>query len=108
MWNASTGKKTRRSLTTPSWAEAQRIASETLRGLDPEIAAARAVVEKDKKERITVTAACNLWIERTRSEFGEDGVLPQYRSLMAKVREWAESHGITHVQDITPLQLQQW
>jgi hypothetical protein len=40
------GNKTRRSLNTPSWAEAQRIASDTLRGMDPEIAAARVVTKK--------------------------------------------------------------
>ena len=41
VWNAETGDRSRKSLTTPSWAEAQRIAAETLRGMDPEIAAAR-------------------------------------------------------------------
>lgn len=108
VFNTNTGGKTRRSLTTPSWAEAQRIASETLRGMDPEIAAARAVTDKQDRQRMTVSDACDLWIDRTRRQFGDGGSLPQYRSLMVKVTSWAESHGIIHVQDITPLQLERW
>jgi integrase len=57
---------------------------------------------------MTVSDACDLWIDRTRRRFGDDGVLPQYKSLMVKVRSWAESHGIIYVQDITPLQLERW
>lgn len=108
VYNASTGKKTRKAVNTPSWAEAQRIASDTLRGMDPEIAAARAVTTKAERQRMTVSDACDLWIDRTRRQFGDGGVLPQYRSLMVKVTSWAQSHGIIHIQDITPLQLERW
>jgi integrase len=104
----STGKKTRNSLNTPSWVEAQQIASDTLRGMDPEIAAARVVTEKEERQRMTVSAACDLWIDRTRRQFGEGGSLPQYKSLMVKVEAWAEAHGIIHIQDITPLHLERW
>jgi integrase len=108
VWSAITGKKSRKSLNTSSWAEAQRIASDTLRGMDPEIAAARAVTDKRDRQRMTVSDACDLWIDRTRRQFGDAGGLPQYRSLMVKVTSWAESHGILYVQDITPLQLERW
>jgi hypothetical protein len=57
--NAETGDRSRKSLATPSWAEAQRIAAETLRGMDPEIAAARAV-KNDRKDAVTVAEACDL------------------------------------------------
>ena len=70
VWNAATGKKSRKSLNTPSWAEAQRIASDTLRGMDPEIASARAVTDKRDQQRMTVSDACDLWIDRTRRQFG--------------------------------------
>ncbi|MFL6428708.1 MAG: tyrosine-type recombinase/integrase, partial [Acidobacteriaceae bacterium] len=108
VYNASTGKKSRKSLNTPSWAEANKIASDTLEGLNPKLAAANAVTEKHDRQRMTVADACDLWIDRTQREFGDDGVLPQYKSLMVKFKSWAESHGITHVQDITALQLERW
>jgi hypothetical protein len=38
-------QKSRKSLNTPSWAEALEIAADTLKGMDPEIAAARAVTD---------------------------------------------------------------
>jgi integrase len=104
----STGKKTRNSLNTPSWVEAQQIASDTLRGMDPEIAAARVVTEKQERQRMTVSDACDLWIDRTRRQFGDGGSLPQYKSLMVKVDAWASAHGIIHIQDITPLHLERW
>ncbi len=48
------GDKKRHSLSTPSWAEAQRIAADKLRSMDPEIAAAhaadRASKESDDRE----------------------------------------------------------
>jgi integrase len=108
VFNVATGKKTRSSLNTPSWVEARQIASDTLRGMDPEIAAARVVTEKQELQQMTVSDACDLWIDRTRRQFGDGGSLPQYKSLMVKVEAWAESHGIVHVQDITPLQLEKW
>jgi hypothetical protein len=84
VWNAETGDRSRKSLATPSWAEAQRIAAETLRGMDPEIAAARAV-KNDRKDAVTVADACDLWIERTRNKFGEHAsVLSQYQWLKKK------------------------
>jgi hypothetical protein len=59
VWNAETGDTSRKSLATPSWAEAQPIAVEILRGMDPEIAAARAV-KNDRKDAMTVADACDL------------------------------------------------
>jgi hypothetical protein len=112
VYDAQTGKKSRKSLVTHSWAEAVEIAAETLKGMDPEIAEARAkkAQETSKKgERMTAPAACDLWIERTVREFGaESGVLDQYRWLKKKVCGWAGSHGIVHVEDITTLQLERW
>jgi integrase len=108
VWNAETCDRSRKSLATPSWAEAQRIAAETLRGMDPEIAAARAV-KNDRKDAVTVADACDLWIERTRNKFGEyASVLSQYQWLKKKVTGWANAHGIVNVRDITTLQLEQW
>ncbi|MEA2264138.1 MAG: hypothetical protein QOJ51_6963, partial [Acidobacteriaceae bacterium] len=108
VWNAETGDRSRKSLATPSWAEAQRIGAETLRGMDPEIAAARAV-KNDRKDAVTVADACDLWIERTRNKFGEHAsVLSKYQWLKKKVAGWANAHGIVNVRDITTLQLERW
>lgn len=113
IWNASTGVKTRRSLVTPSWAEAQRIAADTLRGMDPEIADARArMVKKEKKHddvQMPVGDACDLWIERTIGKLGEDAsVVNQYRWLKKKLVAFADTQGIATVQEITTLQLERW
>jgi site-specific recombinase XerD len=109
VWNKLTGQKTRKSLTTPSWAEAQRIAADTLRGMDPEIAAARAVNGKQEEQRMTVADACDLWIERSKRLSGEDGsTVVQYVTLKKKICAWAQSHGITHIEDVTSLQLERW
>jgi integrase len=112
VYNATTGKKSRKSLVTPSWAEAVGVAADTLKGMDPEIAEARAKKAEEtvkQGERMTVAAACDLWIDRTVREFGaEAGVVDQYRWLKKKLCGWAESHGIIHVEDITTLQLDRW
>jgi integrase len=104
------GEKPKRyTLNTPSWAEAQRIADKTWRGFDPEIAEARAAKAKQQEMAMTVADACRLWITRTESQFGSDcGSLPQYKSLMKKLEDWAAGQGIEYVQNITPLQLQMW
>jgi integrase len=102
-------ERRRYSLGTPSMKEARDKASEILRGFDPEIAAARAVTAKRDAALMTVRDAAALWIQRTATECGSDaGHLPQYRSLMKMFEKWAVREHIDYVQDITPLQLQQW
>jgi integrase len=98
----------RYSLNTPSWADALEKATETLRSFDLEIAELRAKEEKRQQKLVTVADACDLWIKRTEREFGESGSLDQYKSLMRKVNRWAAAHGIEHIQEITPLQLEKW
>lgn len=98
----------RYSLTTPSWVEAQRIASKKLRGFDPEIAEARSIQQGREQRQMSVHDACQLWIVRTEREFGSDGTLPQYKSLMKKMKRWAREQGIEFIQEITALQLEAW
>lgn len=99
----------RYTLNTPSWAEAQKIAADKLRSFDPEIAAARAVTEKRDAALVTVADAGERWMQRTRTELGNDaGGLPQYKSLIRMFESWARRDGIEYVQDITALQLGNW
>lgn len=78
--DAATKQKTRRSLNTPSWAEAQRRAHSIVRGLYTEIAAAREVTTKRDKTRSTVAEACQLWIDRASNKFGGDAsITKSYR-----------------------------
>ena len=99
----------RYTLTTPSWPEAQRIAADKLRSFDPEIAAARATNDKRRAVLLSVDAAFDLWIERTKAKFGEDaGVLPGYRSLKKMLLRWTSREHIDFIQDITALQLTEW
>jgi site-specific recombinase XerD len=108
-WNRETGAKSRKSLITPSWSDAVSKARKALRGMDPEIAAGRAVTEKTSKAKMTVRDACDLWIERSKRELGpESNSIAQYRTLKRKLCAWAERHGIEYIQDITSLQLEKW
>jgi site-specific recombinase XerD len=101
------GKRTRYTLNTPSWAEASRIAEDTLDAMHPEIAAARNERAKTQATVMTVREACDLWIGRTERESGRS-VVEQYKSLSNMLCRWATAHGIVNVQEITPLQLERW
>lgn len=108
-FNKHTGLKRRRSLETPSWAEAYSKAKDELRGMDPEIAAARSQAVKKEAGLITVAEACQLWIDRTVNMYGEEaGVVKQYHTLQAMMVRWADAHGIRHIQEVETLQLERW
>ena len=99
----------RYTLTTPSWAEAQRLAADKLRSFDPEIAAARSANEKRSASLLSVGDAFDLWIKRTEMKLGEDtSTLRTYHALRAKIVKWARRQHVDYVQDITSLQLQRW
>jgi site-specific recombinase XerD len=98
----------RRSLSTPSWAEAQRIAAQVLRGFDSEIAAARLIQKDSQQARMTVADACQLFVDRTEREFGKGGTHAQHRSTLKKFQTWASKNGIFWIQDVTALQLEVW
>lgn len=99
----------RRTLNTPSWAETQGIAADTLKGFDPEIAAARAAKKKTEQQLLSIPDACALWMQRSRLKLGDEaGGIPQYRSLMKKFETWAAAHDIRTVQEITTLALEKW
>ena len=106
------GLKQRVSLSTPSWAEAQRIAADKLYGMDPEIAKARAAEqaakEKQDSKKISVGDAWQMWLDRTERKFGKEGVYTQYQSIERVFGRWAMSEGIMHIDEITPLHLERW
>src|ERR1035437_91480 len=106
------GHKERYSLSTPSWAEAQRIAADKLRSMDPEIAAARAADrasrERNDHKKISVGDAWQMWLDRTERKFGKEGVYTQYQSIKRVFERWAISEGIEYIHDIKPLHLEQW
>ena len=102
------GEKKRTSLNTPSWAEAQRIAVDRLRAIDPEIAAARAVTEQHEARMVTVKAACDLWLERVARDLGKEGSYEQYSVVTKEMHVWAKDIGVRHIQEITSLQLGTW
>jgi integrase len=102
------GQKKRASLNTPSWAEAQRIAADRLRAIDPEIAAARAVTEQHEARLVTVKAACDLWMERVARDLGKEGSYEQYSVVSKELQNWAKEMGILHIREITSLQLANW
>jgi integrase len=115
----------RRSLTTPSRAEALKLATYELTGFDPEIAAARAKDAEVKRISKTPLEAVNFWLDRTAASYGTGSIHKQYRSTFG----WVDKDGVTHgafleflerynqkhrdvsvstVQDITPEMLQEW
>lgn len=122
------GKPRRYSLNTPSWTEGVQLATDKLRSLDPEIAAARERVAAEAAECTsrTILEAINLWLERTRRQFGEDSaILRQYRSTFGWIDAEGEIHGaflgfveeynedhpnepILTIEDMSPLICQEW
>jgi integrase len=104
----ATKAKRRYTLNTPSWAEALREASDALRGLDPEIAASRAIVQVTSAP-LKVREAMHLWVARTENKLGKDSsTIGQYRYLEKLVSEWAKEQGIKYAKDITSHQLETW
>ncbi len=84
------------------------VAAETLRGMDPEIAAARKIIEKDET-KTSVSDAMKLWMERSERENGKgSSTLAQYATLTKKIKAWAEANGLYYVDEITPLHLGTW
>lgn len=107
--NPRGGKHSRRSLTTPSWAEALAIATRALEGLNPEIAKARADEAKKQKQKTSVEAACDLWLADIASRpTGKQGTWRNCRTITRKLIGWATTHGILYVTDVTTLDLQKW
>ena len=102
------GKPARRSLVTPSWAEAQQIASDALRGFDPEIAEKRAQDQKRERQRVTVEAACQRWLDDVKKKNGTEGVWPTYRSLTRKFTDWATRNNVLYIQEVTTSALDAW
>jgi len=85
------------------------MASDALRGMDPEIAAARATSAKRDHGRMTILDACKLFIESRKRDLGEtSSTIAQYVTLKGKLIVWGERHGIEYVQGITPLHLERW
>jgi integrase len=102
------GKPVRRSLITHSFAEAQRIAADTLRGFDPEIRQARAEQKKKDESRVTVEDACQRWLTSVKRTNGDGGVWPTYQSLTKKLIDWASRKKFGDIQDITTSALDAW
>ncbi|HVJ06754.1 MAG TPA: tyrosine-type recombinase/integrase [Acidisarcina sp.] len=99
----------RRTLNTPSWAEAQRIASHVLHGYDPEIAASRKLTEEEAAQLVTVKEAGELWISRSLRAGSELGTTTQlYRTQMRQLQEWADEHGVQYIQEITTIAMERW
>jgi site-specific recombinase XerD len=87
------GRQSRRySLNTPSWAEALEIAATTLKSFDPEIAEAREAKAEKKRNTKTILEAVNLWLERTKSQSGENSTYRNHRSTFG----WIDQNGIIH------------
>jgi hypothetical protein len=61
--------------------------------MHPEIAAARTEKAKKQASAMSVREACDLWIERTKREFGRS-VVDQYKSLSNILCRWATAHGM--------------
>lgn len=118
-------KRIQRSAVTPSFADASRQAAAILRGFDPEIAKSRAQEAASEEQKKTIVDACKLWLARTRLQHQvkmrtdglpisrrerskNGGTLPQYEVLFRHLQRWAEGKRIIHIQEITPLLLEEW
>jgi integrase len=109
VFTTATKKKRRYTLNTPSWADAVREASDVLKGLDPEIAAARKKTRPTGEEALSVKDALQLWVTRTENKLGKDSsTLGQYKLMERLITKWATAQGIKYPREITPAQLAAW
>ena len=72
----------RRSLKTPSWAEALGEANKVLTGFDPEVAEAHKQKAEQERQVTTIQDAVQMWLDRTEHMYGKGGTYQQYRSLL--------------------------
>jgi integrase len=110
LYTRGKGEKSKRiSLNTTSWEEAQEIATEKLRLMDPEVAAARAVNEKQKRKLVTITDGCDLFLKRVERNKGKSsGAYYQYGVMVRHLKRWAQRLQIEHIQEITTPMLERW
>jgi site-specific recombinase XerD len=104
----------RRTLATPSWAEAVTEATSLWEGFHPELAASRLAKAK-RKNATTVDDACQMWMKRTEEECGgppsleeSGGTLSQYQSTVGKFKQWAHSKGLRLIEDVSRAELKAW
>lgn len=121
------GSKPRRyTLNTNSYPEAVALATDILKGFDPEEAARRKEKQSRRRNEKTILEAIQLWMDRTAAEFGSDsGIYAQYRSVFGWLDKDGEVHGnllgfiaeynsehptdpIVNIDHMTPLICQQW
>jgi integrase len=104
-------------LVTPSQAEAQKIATAELEGMNPEIAAARATKAEEQEKLLPVIDGIHLFIGRRELD-GSDSTKDQYRSLLGAIDGHGKARGklllalkkskIENVQQVTTKWLQEW
>jgi integrase len=102
------GEAARRStLTTPSKSEAWKLASDILRGFDPEISAARRAEEQAKENLTTILDAVNLYIYRR--DLDGERTRALYRSLLGnKLAKALAKAKIEYIQHVTTPWLREW
>jgi hypothetical protein len=115
LWNAYTGEKQRYSLKVWDKAQAEKMAREALKGLDPKIAEERnkeqeqkQAEEKKQAERKTITQAFDKWFERCAKERVRRSTMDCYHWAQRYTLEWANSIGITYADEITPELMEEW
>jgi integrase len=101
-------KPSRKSLTTPSWAEALAIATRVLEGFNPEIAAARAAEAQREKRQTSIEDASSMWLADVESRHGKNGTWRSAKTLTRKLTAWAIRQGILLIGEVTTPSLQAW
>jgi hypothetical protein len=101
----------RYSLETKSWTQAEKKARFILRTMDP--AAQPSLLAEERREKnteLTVKQACDLWIAKCVTDFGDEAYTQTSRSLMNKIQNWADSQvpPIHFACDITEKNLEAW
>lgn len=76
--------------------------------MDPEIAKARAVNEKQQRKLVTIQEACSLFLKKVGREKGKNGNFGQYSVGVNHLLAWADRLHVDHIQEITTLMLERW
>ncbi|HEV8189510.1 MAG TPA: hypothetical protein VGP83_17275 [Pyrinomonadaceae bacterium] len=102
----------RRTLNTPSWADAKKEADKVIESLDPKNQRL-AELEREKTKRVfarvSLAESITRFLETKRQELAKDSRTPnQYKVATNMLTVWAKERSVTHLDEIKDTDLERW
>jgi site-specific recombinase XerD len=120
LWIYENGRDRTESAKTRSWAQAQHIADDMIAERDPrriaarklEAERARLLAAEDEKAaaaaaaRVEIAAALDAWLAGIQTKSRTRAM--QFKSIIGKIKSWAQEKNLTYLDEITPAALYAW